>query len=303
MNTSIATWFFILSFLLTTTAFSQGCSDAGFCSIGSFQPSGSSENMSYSNQLKLGVSTGKADFDIKVNTVYLEYHKNVNNSSSIDVKLNYISQNNDLASNSGLSDLFLIGNWKYNPSITVSTGLKLGLTDGNEDNNGNYLPMDFQSSLGTLDFILGIAYKINGWQLFVAAQQPLNKNKNKFLAEAYPANSAFRKYQSTNSYKRKGDVLLRVAYPLYLNDKIILTPTILPVYHLGDDEFTNSVGDTEIIKGSNGLTLNANLFIDFLLSEKNKITISFASPLVVRDVRPDGLTRKFVVGLEYALKF
>ncbi len=295
---------FILSVLLSPFCHAQGCSDAGFCTINSLKPHSSNDPESaLSNQIKLGISLGKADHDITVISEFLEYHKQVSSRSSIDIKLSYISQKNDLVSSSGFSDLFINANWSLTDRLKAITGCKLALSDGNNDHEENYLPMDFQSSLGTFDLILGLAYEINKLQIFVAAQIPLNDSKNKFLAESYPSGSDFRNYQSTNNYQRKSDILLRLAYPFTLGEKFSLTPSILPIYHLGDDQFTNASGMTETITDSKGLTLNANVFLDYSINAKNTLSLSFGAPLSVRKVRPDGLTRKFVAGLDYAFRF
>lgn len=294
----------LFSISITPKSFSQGCSDAGFCSLGSLNASHyDSMDLKYSNQFKIGGSYGKADHDIAVYGGFLEFHKDVNSCSSFDVRLTYLAQKNDLASSSGLSDLYLNTNWLIVKDLFFTFGCKLALRDGNNDVDGNYLPMDFQTSLGTFDLILGFKYQFKGFQLFLAGQQPLNNNKNKFLAESYPAFSGFRAYQSTNNYRRKGDILFRAAYPFALTEKITVTPSLLPIFHLANDEFTNILGIKESIEGSQGLTLNANLFIDFALNTRNKIELSFGMPLVVRDSRPDGLTRKYVAGLEYGIRF
>jgi hypothetical protein len=285
-------------------SYSQGCSDAGFCSINSLKTLQSdTTNSNYSNQFKLGGSYGKADHDIAITGGFVEYHKDVNACTSLDLRLSYISQKNDLAKSNGLSDLFININWLIGKDLHLITGCKFALSNGNADVDGSYLPMDFQHSLGTFDLILGFNYKVGGLQLFLAGQQPLNKSKNKFLSESYPSGSGFREYQSTNDYKRKGDILFRAAYPIALGEKFTITPSVLPIYHLSDDEFSNALGETEIIKDSKGLTVNANLFIDYTFNNRNKISLSFAAPVATRKVRPDGLTRKFIAGLEYAIRF
>ena len=57
--------------------------------------------------------------------------------------------------------------------------------------------MDFQSSLGTFDLILGIGFNISRFQVITALQQPLTQNDNAFIADDYPLESEFRNYQST----------------------------------------------------------------------------------------------------------
>jgi hypothetical protein len=285
-------------------SYSQGCSDAGFCSLNAFKAKqNDSMYMKFQNEFKFGGSYGKADHEIDVLAGFIEYHKDVDSCSSFDIRMTFTWQENDLVRSYGPSDIFMNANWSVAKDVIVTTGCKLPLTVGNANLNGSYLPMDFQHSIGTFDVILGIGYKIKGFNLFLAGQQPLNKSKNKFLKESYPPASPFREYQSTNSYRRRGDIMLRVVYPYMLNNWITVTPGVLPIYHIADDQFINVEGEKETIVGSKGLTLNANLFVDFVLNRRSKFTLSFGVPLVVRDVRPDGLTRKFVAGLDYGVRF
>ena len=182
-------------------------------------------------------------------------------------------------------------------------GTKIPLMDGNRIKDNLSLPMDYQSSLGTFDIIAGIGYEIYNIQFMAALQQPLIQNKNEFIAESYPSDSKLSTFQSTKEYTRSGDILLRVSYPINLGSKVILTPSILPIYHLGNDKYVDSNGAEKEITGSQGLTLNGNLYFDFIINHRNSIQLNAGMPFVVRDVRPDGLTRHFIVNVEYKVKF
>jgi hypothetical protein len=59
----------------------------------------------------------------------------------------------------------------------------------------------------------------------------------------------------------------------------------------------------EPIIGSEGLTLNLNFYFDITVGDNDNLQFNMGTPLVVRDARPDGLTRHFVVNLEYQLNF
>jgi hypothetical protein len=275
--------------------YSQGCSDAGFCSVGTVQHQGANKEEN-NNQLKIGVSSGKADFDVNVFTTSLEYNRKIGSNFDMDVKLNFQSNSLDNTSVSALSDAFLIGNFKINKDWKTSFGVKIPLTDGNLKENEVVLPMDFQPSLGTFDLLLAVSKKVNKFDFSLAYQQPLSQNKNEYVA---PLNG---KFFTTKGFKRSGDVLLRASYKWKFAEKFNLTPSILPIYHLANDKYLDGTVEKEIEKSS-GLTLNANLFLNYLINESNALQLSFGSPLIVRDARPDGLTRKYVVGLQYVVAF
>ncbi len=163
--------------------------------------------------------------------------------------------------------------------------------------------MDYQSSLGTVDLLAGVGFSVQKVQLVFAWQQPLTQNQNTFLADDYPSTSALSRFPSTNQFKRSGDVLVRVSYPFRLSDKVQFTTSLLPIYHLANDTFINEQGIETEIEGSEGLTLNFNAFLDYQLSEKSALQLNVGFPTVVRDTRPDGLTRSFIATVEYRIRF
>lgn len=293
---------FILS-LTTYYAIAQGCSDAGFCTINSIKPNSNYTTTKSTNQVKIGVSSGRADNSISIFGNYIEYKRQVTNSFGIDTKITSISQSGNGISNFGISDIYITADYKANEKLKLILGTKIPLTDGNKKKDNIALPLDYQSSLGTFDLIFGAGYEIKKLQLVLAFQQPFSQNKNEFMAENYPLNSKIKEFQSTNNFKRGGDVLLRVSYPLKLGEKFIITPSLLPIYHLSNDKYTNNLGIENEIKGSKGLTLNGNAYIDYEINNKNALQLNIGMPFVVRDARPDGLTRSFVVNLEYKVKF
>ena len=77
----------------------------------------------------------------------------------------------------------------------------------------------------------------------------------------------------------------------------------MPIYHLINDKYTDEFNVEQEITGSQGLTLNGNIYLDYEINRKNKIQINMGMPFIVRDSRPDGLTRSFIANLEYRIKF
>jgi hypothetical protein len=62
-------------------------------------------------------------------------------------------------------------------------------------------------------------------------------------------------------------------------------------------------GAYQEIEGSDGLTLNATCHFLLSVGEKSKLSFNIGFPLIVREARPDGLTRSFVAGVEYGVMF
>lgn len=290
-------------FHFSTATYAQGCSDAGICTIDSFKPHEHGESKEYQNTFKVGLNFGAADYDINVFGTYIDYRRKVSDRLSVDAKLTTLSQSGNDISAFGLSDIYVNGNYKVGKRTSLTLGFKIPLMDANRKENGLPLPMDYQSSLGTFDLVLGIGYSIKKLQLLAAIQQPLTQNNNQFLSDLYPSSSPLSEFQSTNQFKRSGDVLLRVSYPFNLGQKFVFTPSLLPIYHLANDKFTDIDGIEKEIDGSQGLTLNWNTYFDYYINDKHALQLSLGAPFIVRDARPDGLTRSFVANIEYRINF
>ncbi len=292
-----------LASIVSNFSYGQGCSDAGFCTINSFKPQPADSSRNFKNHFKMGGFWGSADNSISVYGSYVELYRQLSEKLAVDAKITTLGQSgNDIAAFS-VGDLFLNLNYRLTSQVQLTVGTKIPFSQANQSSNNLPLPMDYQSSLGTFDLILGLGYSLNKLQLVAAIQQPLSQNKNQFLSSAYPINAPLRKFQSTNQFTRRGDVLLRIAYPVVLHSKLKMTASLLPIYHLGNDQFRDELNRLTDIQGSKGLTLNGNLFFDYAFNATNSLQLSLGAPFVVRDVRPDGLTRGFILNLEYKIKF
>lgn len=296
-------YLFIFYPLFPLTGYGQGCSDAGFCTINSLRPNTLIINNEKANSVRIGAFVGSADNNIKVWGSYLDYARSLSPSLDVDVRLTQIAQSGNSVSSNGISDVFGNLKIKLSEDLRLSAGVKIPLSDGDRRQNGLPLPMDYQSSLGTLDIILGMSYQIGDLGLSLGYQQPLSQNNNTFNPRLYPENSTFGSFQNTNNFQRAGDIMLRTYYPVQVNDRFTITTGILQIHHLANDKFTDENNFLKEIEGSKGLTLNANLHLDYTLSSTTILQFNIGVPLKVREVRPDGLTRGFIGTLEYRFLF
>lgn len=293
----------LLIIALGQQAHAQGCSDAGACTIGSFKPEALDSLQNTRHQFKVGGFYGTADNAILVYGSSLEYQYAFSEQWSADVKLTSLGQSGNAISVFGLSDLYLNATHQWDSSFALTFGTKIPLANGGQSLDGRPLPMDYQSSLGTFDLILGMRYSWKKLQMVLAIQQPLTDNSNAFLNTNYPEESALYIFSSTNGFQRSSDLIFRLSYPFRWRNKWQFTPGILSIYHLRNDRFTDANGDEQEIEGSQGLTLNGNLYIDYALNARQSLQLSIGAPFVVREVRPDGLTRGSIVNLEYRIAF
>ncbi len=281
-------------------SFAQGCSDAGICSIGNGFDADEKESK---NNIEIAVIFGTGDADITYISPYISYTRKFNEKFSVSTRVTFSSANGNFGTRAAFGDAFLIGNYTFkevkNKQWSVLTGWKFPFTSSNLKINGFSLPLDYQSSLGTFDLFLGTNLKYKQWDFNAAIQIPVfNNNKNSYFDEFSASND----FPTTNLFERKSDALFRTTYSHKIK-KITFKPNILFIYHLGEDTFENQFSQREKIEGSDGLTINGNLITSYQLNKRNAIELSLASPFLVREIRPDGLTRGFVAGLNYRISF
>lgn len=293
---------FTVSLFWATFSFCQGCSDAGICSIGhGFQ----SDGKSFKNHIEVATVFGAGESDVRYFSPYVSFTKKFNDRYSFSSKVTFSTATGSFGNRSQFGDAFLIGNYtfkeKKKKQWSALIGLKFPFTDSNLKINSQSLPLDYQSSLGTIDLFLGSNLTYKKWDFNAAIQIPVfNFNKNSYFKEFGSTDD----FSSTNLFERKSDALLRATYTVKTaNKKFNFKPNLLFIYHLGEDSFENILEQRETINGSDGLTINGNLITSYNFNKQNTLELSLATPFVVRDVRPDGLTRSLVAGILYQYSF
>lgn len=295
--------FCVLSTPISFGVKAQGCSDAGLCTAPGMTLDHPVDSATYKNQIKTGASYGLAEDDISVSGLYFQYLRGLTKKASISARINWQQNDGEAGSYSAFSDIFLTSEYQANHQWGITFGLKIPLTDGNITKDGISLPMDYQPGLGTFDLLLGTSYTKGSFAVNAGLQLPLSQNDNQYLSEMVPEESSLSQFQSTNKFNRSGDVLLRISYTfLFSASKFYITPSLLPIYHISEDTYEDGFGNEVDIKGSQGLTLNGNLEAGFS-KNRHSLELGYAMPFIVRDARPDGLTRSMVTYIEYGFRF
>jgi hypothetical protein len=293
-----------IQFLTTSSKIvAQGCSDAGVCSIHNIKPSDLPDTTRITNNiLNAGLTFGMSQYKVLVFTPYVEYTRFLGKSYSITGRFNSGFRLGELDNIISPSDFLLSAGYNFLNHFTVTAGVKIPLNDANKPKNGQPLPMNYQTSLGTFDILLGFGYRIKRFLFTAGYQQSLKQNKNQFLATDYPEGSPENKYYSTRNYHRAADVLIRFSVIAVQTKKIALIAGVLPIYHLGNDTYQEP-DDTRVkLTGSQGLTLNINAILQYQISAAQVLELTSGAPVIARKVRPDGLS-EFAISLEYKISF
>jgi hypothetical protein len=282
---------------------SQGCSDAGVCTIHSIKTNEPSDTLiHYKNTLNVGLTFGLSKHEIIVLTPYLEYTRDFGKKVSLTTRFTSAIRSGELATKFNPADITLSISYAFIKQMKFVGGFKIPLNNANLKNNGYSLPMEYQTSLGTLDLLLGLSYSVKRFSLTAAYQQPLIQNSNTFLTSDYNIDAPQQKYYSTNNYHRNADALLRISYIPVERKKLRLITSLLPIFHIQNDSYTDSAGNSIIINRSQGLTLNITAILQYKPTKNQVIEFTAGAPALSRKVRPDGLS-KFGIGIEYKFLF
>lgn len=302
-TSNIFTVFLITAFsLIPFFGYSQGCSDAGVCTVHSIQMhSEDSTFKSIKNKVKIAASFGLAQHGVAVLSPTFEYSRMWNPEFSSAVKITSAIKSGEYTSVYDLSDAIITSDYRIAPKFKVLAGIKVPFNKADKSFNNTALPMGYQTSLGTIDALVGLTYYRNSMSFSLAYQHPLTDNENGFLNADSP--DELQVFLSTNEYKRAGDIVLRINNKSeFKKGKIKLIYGILPIYHIINDSYINKTGETTEHSKSQGLTLNVNAMMQYSLSDLSLFEFSAGAPVKARKVRPDGLPQ-FDLTASYVVMF
>ncbi len=316
--------------LVRAQMLAQGCSDAGVCTAGAigqlhlWQDS-TADVVDYRHFARLGYSYAIGEQSTTIMQTNAEISIGIGPRLSVQAKVPYIWAIGNLGENSGIGDL--IGTISYaivkerERNLTAVLGVRLPMGSSEAMNTvittsggiGRPLPMPYQTGLGTTDLLMGINARKGGWVAAVAYQHVLHQgNKNTFSHEAWSGNTDAPGYFESYHLERANDLVGRIQYA-YGCGRLSLQPGLLGIYHLGMDSrlvlpqpsvWSNDTTPFRwVVGGSQGLTLNLTADLRYKLSEQWAIEAMFATPVVTREVRPDGLTRSLVTGFGLRYRF
>lgn len=308
-------------------AAAQGCSDAGVCTAGPIGQitgsTGSSAVEEPRHYARLQFSYAVGEQGVTILQAQPELSIGLTSRLSVQVKIPYVSASGNLGSNSGVGDMILTMSQAFIKErerdligvlgLRLPTGstAPLRIEQATFSPTSHPLPMPYQTGLGTTDLLLGVQYRIRRLTLTGAYQHVLqHDNQNVFLHQFWIDVPEARGYFESFGLERADDAVLRVQYALPIK-RLTVQPGALAIYHVGQDvSLVNAVPGIyngqalkrESVKGSEGLTLNLTADARFKLSDRWAVEASFGAPAITREVRPDGLTRRYVasVGLRVA---
>lgn len=298
----------------------QGCSDAGFCTMGAMKP-----DQPFNKKVPLKLRSLEISFYrgtttltpvVYVATADVSFSV-LDNKTFFQFKLPYQAVDGNFGKTSGLSDisLCLTRNIRSTPGydINVSLGAKVPTNNSNLKDNqfGLSLPMYYQVSLGTYDAIAGISFINRKWLFATGIQHPFNRNGNGFRwSEWEPVYkngegvNYVRSYDKAYKLKRGTDVMLRVERNFRFS-RFNFSAGLLPIFRITRDETEEPAGTGNRIRleGTTGMAMSGIVTAGYSFNVKTGIRLLMGWKITQREVNPDGLTRNSVATLSYFYRF
>lgn len=311
-------WFIAFACLFVSVlASGQGCSDAGFCTMGAMKP-----DQPYNKKVPVKLRSMEISFYRGTTTlspvVYVATldasFSILDNKTSFQVKLPYQHVRGNFANTGGLGDISLcltrnvFSSEKFD--INISLGSKIPSNDANLKENGLPLPMYYQTSLGTYDLIMGVSLINRKWLFATGIQYPFNENNNEFKWgpwEPVYKNGEdvkyVRSYNKAYHLKRGTDVMVRVERNFRFS-RLNFSLGLLPIYRITNDEIEDpNTGERIKPEGAKGLAMSAIGTAGYNFNIKMGIKLLVGHKIVQRDENPDGLTRELVSTVSYFYRF
>lgn len=311
---------FILTVIFVTqTANGQGCSDAGFCTMGAMKP-----DQHFSKKLNLKLRSmelsfyrGSTTLTPIVKSVTADLNFSLNGKNTFQVKLPYQWVDGNLGSTKSLGDISfcytrsLVTKEAY--SINLSFGAKIPTNQSDKttifEGVERPLPMYYQTSLGSYDGIAGVSVITRKWLFATGIQMAFTSNNNQFLWSEWPSpplteekKNYVDRYPKAKELKRGTDVMLRVERNFRFS-RLNFSVGLLPIYRITHDEIAQADGKRVKPDGTTGLALSGIATMGYSFSVSNGIKILVGRKITQRDDNPDGLTRHLVTSATYFYRF
>lgn len=308
----------LVTLAFATQAFSQGCSDAGFCTMGAMKP-----DQPYNKNIPIKLRSLEASFyrgstslTPIIYVATLDASFSVGKKNTFQVKLPFQAITGRLANTSGIGDISLCFTRNVYSSekfdVSVSLGSKIPTNNSDKSikseatGNRHPLPMYYQTSLGTYDAIAGISLVNRKWLFATGIQIPLNKNNNEFLWGRWNGTDEdpkyIEKYAKANQLKRGIDVMLRIERNFRFS-RLNFSIGLLPIYRITNDETEEATGERIKPDGAKGLALSGIGTVGYSFNVRSGIKLLVGHKITNRDVNPDGLTRELVSSITYFHRF
>lgn len=312
----------LLILLSTEEGTAQGCSDAGFCTMGAMKP-----DQAYNKKIELKLRSielsyyyGESTSSPIINVANLDASFSITNNLGFQIKVPYQWVTGNFDNTSGMGDISLsltqrvTSNEKFDLNATV--GMKIPSNDADIKDSGSKrpeskglsLPMYYQTSLGSYDIVAGGSMISSKWLFAAGVQMALTANGNEFwrgewFPPVYPSEQYVMTYDNATKLKRGTDVMIRIERNFRFSN-YSFNIGLLPIYRITKDRIADrDTGEYKKLKGTTGLAFTALASFTYNFDVTNSVKLSYGKKITDREVNPDGLTRDQVFIVAYGFRF
>lgn len=300
----------------------QGCSDAGFCTMGAMKP-----DQSYNKQVKLKLRTielsyyyGESTTSPIIQVANLDASFSITQNLGFQIKVPYQWVEGNFDNTSGMGDISLSATQRLKSTekfdLNATLGMKIPSNDANLKDSGSKnpeakglsLPMYYQTSLGSYDLVAGASMISSKWLFATGIQMALTANENDFWRgewqpPVYPDSEYVLTYDNATKLKRGTDVMFRIERNFRFSN-YSFNVGLLPIYRITKDQIADrDTGEYMKLEGTTGLALTMLTSFTYNFDVTNSLKVSYGHKITDREVNPDGLTRKMVFIVAYGFRF
>jgi len=312
----------LIGVLMAVQGFAQGCSDAGFCTMGAMKP-----DQAYSNKInfklrsiELSQYQGTTDLTPTIYVANLDIGIGITDKTGFQVKLPYQWTTGSMGQAAGMGDISISATHMVhrfnNFELNATLGMKIpsnksDLTSQGRvqpQSDGLVLPMYYQVSLGSWDVVAGASLINEKWLLAVGYQNALTANNNTFSWDewdppVYPSEDYIERYDMATKLKRGSDVMLRLERNFRFA-RYSFNIGLLSIYRITKDQIIdNATGEYFKLDKTTGLALTGLAGFGYNFNINNTVKFTYGLKLMDREVNPDGLNRHDVMIIAYLFRF
>jgi len=298
--------------LVAFRGFGQGCSDAGFCTMGAMKPDQTfNRKVDFKlRSLEISYYRGTSTLSPIIYSVTADMSIGITKDLAFQLKVPYQWVNGNFGNTRNLGDISfsltktLISNQHIDLMVTL--GGKIPTNKSNKTNeNGLVLPMYYQTSLGSYDIVGGVSLLTRKWLLAFGYQQALTANENSFHWGEwvnYPSREYLSNHDVGIGLKRGIDLMFRVERNFrFINYSFNFG--LLPIYRITPDQGIIITRENGGVVKTTGLALSALGGFTYHVNTTSAVKLLYGYKIVDRNVNPDGLTRDDVITMAYLLMF
>ena len=312
----------LLVLFFSSQALAQGCSDAGFCTMGAMKPDQAySKKINFKlRSIELSYYKGATKTTAEISVTNLDVSIGLTPKTGIQVKLPYQWTSGSLGKAGGMGDISLsvthnVHHFK-NFELNATFGLKIPSNKSDIQSQGRnrplsiglVLPMYYQVSLGSWDVVAGASLINENWLFAIGYQNALTANNNTFEqdewdAPVYPSEEYIALYDEATKLKRGSDIMFRVERNFRFA-RYNFNVGLLPIFRVSKDRIIDEVTNEYVkLEGTTGLALTALFGVGYNFNINNTVKFTYGKKLTDREINPDGLTREEVMIIAYLFRF